>query len=82
MLYIHFLVGDKMSPDESSNVTSGNQVPETVVRSDQPTFTIEQEQKYQWRYEEGFDLPDEQYEVWLKINRPGYTTTGNVSTRL
>jgi len=39
---VHFLVGDKTSPDESGTVTSGNQVPETVMRSDQPTFTLEQ----------------------------------------
>ena len=27
------------------------------------TFTIEQEQKYARRFEEGFDLPDERYEA-------------------
>jgi len=79
---VHFLVVNKTSPDESSTVSSVNQVPETVVRSDQPTFTLEQEQRYQRRYEEGFDLQDEQYEVWLKISHPGHTTTGNVSSRL
>ena len=53
-----------LRPDDSSRATviSGNQVTETVMRSDRPTFTLEQEQKYQQRYEEGFDLiPDEQY---------------------
>jgi len=79
---VHFLVGDKTSLDESSTVTSVNQVPETVVSSDQPTFTLEQEQRYQRRYEEGFDLPDKRYEVWLKIDCPGHTTTGNISTQL
>jgi len=73
-----------MSPDESSRTTvaSGQQVTEAVVRSDQPTFTLEQEQKYQRRYEEGFDLPDKQYEAWLKINHPTHTTAGNISTEL
>ena len=40
-----FLVGNKTSPDESSR-PSGKQVSGAVVRSDQPTFTREQEQKY------------------------------------
>ena len=70
-----------MSPDESSR-PSRKQVSGTVVRSDQPTFTCEQEQKYRWRYEEGFDLPDEEYEARLKISHPGQTTTGNISTQV
>ena len=76
-----FLLGNKMSPDESSRPSS-KQVSRTVMRSDQPTFTREQEQKYQRRYEEGFDLPDEDSEAWLKLNHPGHTTTGNFSVQL
>ena len=66
-----------MSLNESSRPSGGG----TVVRSDQPTFIHEQEQKYRRRYKEGFDLPDEEYEAWLKINHPGHTTTCNISTR-
>ena len=75
---------NKMSPDESSRltITSGKQVSGTVVRSDQLTFTLEQDQKYWGRYEKDFDLPDEEYETWLKISHPGHTTTSNFSTQL
>ena len=34
------------------------------------TFILEQERKYARRFTEGFDLPDEQYEAWLRINHP------------
>ena len=52
------------------------------------TFTIDQERKYARRYEEGFDLPDAQYEAWLKVNHPDHlrgtaqqdTSGGNTPT--
>jgi len=36
------------------------------------TFTIDQERKYAQRYEEGYDLPDTEYDAWLKINHPDH----------
>jgi len=32
---------------------------------------------YACRYDEGFDLPDEQYEAWLRINHPEQFRQGN-----
>ena len=34
------------------------------------TFSIEEEMQYSVRFEEGYDLYDERYESWLKINHP------------
>ena len=34
------------------------------------TFTLEEERKYARRFTEGFDLYDEQYEAWLRVNYP------------
>jgi len=34
------------------------------------TFTIAEEIKYAGRYEEGYDLPDACYEMWLRLNHP------------
>jgi len=34
------------------------------------TFTITKEIKYAQRYEEGYDLPDAHYEMWLRFNHP------------
>jgi len=36
------------------------------------TFAVEQEQKYALRYEEGFDLPDPQYDAWLRVHHPDH----------
>lgn len=33
-------------------------------------FSIEEELKYSRRLEEGYNLPDERYECWLRINHP------------
>ena len=33
-------------------------------------FTLEQQQQYEERYQEGYDVPDPEYEVWLKITHP------------
>ena len=33
-------------------------------------FSLEQEELFQRRYEEGFDLYDEDYQAWLKANYP------------
>ena len=77
-----FPAGNKRSPDQSGSRPSDKQVHGTVMRCDRPTFTLEQEKKYRRRYEEGFDLPDEQYEAWLKINHPDHTRAGNSNTEL
>ena len=53
------------------------------------TFIIDKEQKYVHKYEERFDLPDPQYETWLKVNHPDHlrcttkqhTSGGNTPTR-
>ena len=33
-------------------------------------FTLEQQQHYEERYQEGYDVPDPEYEAWLKITHP------------
>jgi len=40
------------------------------------TFTLEQERKYARRFTEGFDLLDEQYEAWLRVNHPEQLKAG------
>jgi len=40
------------------------------------TFTTQQEQKYACSFEERFDLPDEQYETWLRVNHPEQLKAG------
>ena len=34
------------------------------------TFSVEEEMQYSVRFEEGYNLYDERYESWLKINHP------------
>ena len=41
------------------------------------TFTVEQERKYARRYEEGFDLPDPQYDAWLRVHHPDHLRLGS-----
>lgn len=38
------------------------------------TFTIEEEIRYSVRFEEGYDLFDERYQSWLKVNHPDAVT--------
>ena len=35
-----------------------------------PYFTTEEELRYACRYEEGYNLFDPHYQVWLKVNHP------------
>ena len=49
------------------------------MECDRTAFSIVQEWKYDRRYKEGFDLSDEQYEAWLKINHPEDTRAGDNS---
>ncbi|XP_065910921.1 putative uncharacterized protein DDB_G0290989 [Dysidea avara] len=76
--------------DGESTDQLGNDVPSDALSSMDcdTTFTIDQERKYARRYEEGFDLPDAQYEAWLKVNHPDHlrgtaqqdTSGGNTPT--
>jgi len=49
-------------------------VPSNVLSSmeSESTFTVDQEWKYAHRYEEGFDLPDPQYDAWLRVHHPDH----------
>ncbi|XP_011403833.1 PREDICTED: stress response protein NST1-like [Amphimedon queenslandica] len=49
---------------------------------DSPVFTIEKEELYGKRFQEGFDIPDPGYAAWLKINHPeiALSTTGTSTT--
>ena len=38
------------------------------------TFTVEEVMRYSVGFEEGYDLYDERYESWLKINHPNAAT--------
>jgi len=64
--------------DASSDMQPLNN-PRPSVECDRTTFSVVQEWKYDRRYKEGFDLPDEQYEAWLKINHPEDTRAGGNS---
>ena len=39
---------------------------------DNSSFTVDQEQKYTRRYEEGYDLPDAEYDAWLRAHHPDH----------
>lgn len=45
-------------------------VEETPVRTSEQQFTPEQEELFNRRYEENYDIPDLIYLEWLKINHP------------
>ena len=38
-------------------------------------FSVEEELRYARRYEEGYDLPDERYDGWLRVNHPDVLKT-------
>ena len=65
--YVHtFSVENRKIADQSGNASSDKQVDSNSANNVdcvRPTFTIKQEQKYARRCEEGFDLPDERYEL-------------------
>ena len=58
-----------MTEDESSPSDVSCSVASTSTSSS-PSFTPEQHKLYQTRYNEGFDLPDPDYKVWLAIYHP------------
>ena len=54
--------------DEQTEAQNG-----LMVNGDENTvteFSIEQEQRFQTRFEEGYDLMDSEYLRWLEINHP------------
>ena len=69
-----------LEDDEDGESTDqlGNDLPSDALSSmdHNTTFTIDQERKYARMYEEGFDLPDPQYEAWLKVNHPEHFRPG------
>ena len=56
---------DQLGVDETKNSVTLSSVDYSGT-----AFTIEQEHKYARKYDEGFGLPDKQYEMWLRINHP------------
>ena len=44
-------------------------------------FSPEQQKLYEQRYSEGYDVPDEEYESWLRIMHPSDTNSGICSSR-
>ena len=51
-----------------------NPPPTGTLTSSMPSFSDDQIALYEKRYQEGYDLPDPQYELWLKENHPGSDT--------
>ena len=67
---IHILI-ESGGSDKSDGQLEGNE------QQNLSTFTLEQERKYARRFTEGFDLSDEQYEAWLRVNYPEQFRQGN-----
>ena len=44
------------------------------------TFSVEEEIRYSVRFEESYDLYDEKYESWLKINHPDAVSKTNTAS--
>ena len=44
------------------------------------TFSVEEEIRYSVRFEESYDLYDEKYESWLKINHPDAVSKINTAS--
>jgi len=40
-------------------------------------FIIQEELDFEQRYDDGYSLPDERYEAWMKINHPEHFRLGN-----
>ena len=45
-------------------------------------FTLEQQQMYEHCYQEGYEVSDPEYEVWLKITHPIDTRSEVCSSRV
>jgi len=65
-------LGETKTSTATSN-TNGQAISTNAINteSSQSTFTSEEEKQLQRRYDNGFDIPDPQYLVWLKDRYPG-----------
>jgi len=61
------LISNSPVQDPVNNDPSAQQ---DYVPASDPEFTIAEKSKYARRYEEGYDLPDAQYEKWLEMSHP------------
>jgi len=57
----------KFSDSENESVSSDEEEDGLI------DFTAEEEKKFEWRFEEGYNLYDPKYLSWLKINHPETT---------
>ena len=55
----------QLTPTGSSTAADTPDQPPKAVESD-VTFSVDEEELYRCRYEEGYDLPDPRYEEWRK----------------
>ncbi len=53
---------------QRDKATAPNGTSKEVLES--PLYTPEQEELFERRFCEGYDLPDPEYEVWMRINHP------------
>ncbi len=53
---------------------SGGSVSGASATSCAPVFTVQEEERYCRRYEEGYDLPDPAYLAWLAVRHPEITS--------
>jgi len=60
--------------DDGSGKSSDQfDVPSDVLPSmNESSFTVDQERKYARRCEEGLDLPDAEYNAWLRVHHPDH----------
>ena len=58
------------SPDVFSPSTSWSPLSPLSPQVSSIQFTVEEEQRFQTRYEEGYDIPDTRYEQWLRMKHP------------
>ena len=74
---VHGNVSHSHVPSTNTNVnttvdttTIVGQLPAASVSSitEMPSFTLDEEKQYIRRFEEGYDLSDEQYSLWLAVN--------------
>lgn len=63
-------VGEDVCEAPTSQYSSTETLDKVDGSSNNPTFSPEKEELYHRRFEEGYDLFDEEYEHWLRINHP------------
>ena len=65
--------------DDGSGVTSDQlaiDVPSDGLDCESK-LRVDQERKYTSRYEEGYNLPDPEYDAWLRVKHPDHLRLGN-----